>query len=268
MFYNMDVLMNSNMSYPTWEKISEMLGVANVAPKTFGVKPMRNENAPLYSVIKNDKVKTPCGIDIPILLEPEDHSNGRLIIILGESPLRSKKDLSDIMDPRNAPNNVILGTPYALHLGKIPPKCGVYWKIFNALLKEGYSLYITDIIKVWWKDKKLVPVQNVDIPIFNEELNALKERKPIIVAWGKKANNALMKNDKVLNEDILPLPHPSTQNRDSWKLKILEKAIFVKKDISYVRSFYKDRNAKTTDDTVAKIALDEILSFAGRNLKK
>ena len=51
-------------------------------------------------------------------------------------------------------------------------------------------------------------------------------------------------------------------------MKILQKAVFVKKDPSYATDYYENQEAPTTDDTVAKIALDEILSFAGRNLKK
>ena len=258
MFYYMEALKNSNMSYPTWEKISKMLGIANVDPKTFGVEPLRKGNDPFYSVIKNNKVETPCGVDIPILLEPSSNPNGRLIIILGESALRSENELNKI----TAPYDVILGTPYALHLSKTPPKCGVYWKIFNTLLEKGYSLYITDIIKVWWKDKKLVP-DNLDILIFEEEWKILKERKPVIVAWGKKAENALMKIEEVSNEVILPLPHPSTQSRDSWKLKIFEKAIF-DNNVQYARHFYKEPKAPTTEEIVENVALDEILSFAER----
>ena len=262
----MNALMKSNMSYPTWERISEMLGVANVDPKTFGDHPLRKENDPLYSVINSDIVQTPRGIDIPILLEPDANHNGPLIIILGESPLRSKKDLDAIKEP----HNVILGTPYALHLEKDPPKCGVYRKIFNALVEKGYSLYITDIIKVWWEGKKdnlLVP-DELDITIFKEEWKKIKGRKPVIVAWGKKAQNALKKIEEVSNEVILPLPHPSAQNRDSWKLKILEKAVFEKKDVLYATEYYDDQETPTTDEIVVKVALDEIRTFADRNFKK
>ena len=260
----MDALMNSNMSYPTWEEISKKLAVKYVDPKAFGDQPLRKDNDPLYSIINDNEVKSPCGIDIPILLEPKDRPDGPLIIILGESALRGEDELNKI----TAPNNVILGTPYALHLENGPSQCGVYWRIFNALLEEGYSLYITDIIKVWWKDKKLVPKKYLDIAILKYELKNYEGREPVIVAWGKKAQNALKKIDKIPNKDFLPLPHPSAQNRDSWKLKILEKAVFVKKDPSYATDYYENQEAPTTDDTVAKIALDEILSFAGRNLKK
>ena len=255
----MEALKNSNMSYPTWEKISEMLDIANVDPNTFCDKPLKKGNDPFYSVIKKNKVETPCGVDIPILLVPSSNSNGRLIIILGESALRSENELNKI----TAPYDVILGTPYALHLIETPPKCGVYWKIFNTLLEKGYSLYITDIIKVWWKDKKLVPDNNLDIPIFKEEWKILKERKPVIVAWGKKAENALMKIEEVSNEVILPLPHPSTQSRDSWKLKIFEKAIF-DNNVQYATQFYEEPKAPTTEKIVENVALDEILSFAER----
>ena len=259
----MDALLNSKISYPTWKEISKKLAVQYVDPyKEFGDKSLTKENDPIYYVINNNEVETPCGVDIPLLLKPNGESKG-LIVILGESPLRSPKDLNDIKASCNAHKNVILGTPYALHLSKTPPKCGVYRKIFNVLLKEGYSLYITDIVKVWWKNKKLVPTEDLDIPIFKMELDTFKDRKTFIVAWGKKAENALMKIEKVSNEVILPLPHPSTQSRDSWKLKIFEKAIF-DNNVQYAKQFYEEPKAPTTEKIVENVALYEILSFAER----
>lgn len=250
-------LKNSTMSYPTWEKISQMLAVENVAPKAWGGQ----GNAPLYSVIKKDGVETPCGIDIPILLEPHNKTKDQLIIILGESALRSKEELGKI----KAPNNVILGTPYAIHLQECPPKCSVYRKIFDAFLKEGYSLYITDIIKVWWEGKKLVPDDKLDIPIFKEELEIFEERNHIIVAWGKKSQDALQhRMNKKPDTDFLPLPHPGVNNWDSWKLRIFMKAVFNKK-LEYATNVYGKcsiGNEKKTDEgIVADEAVRSIIEY-------
>jgi len=251
----MEALKNSNMSYPTWEKISEMLGIANL-------EPLRKGNDPFYSVIKKNKVETPCGVDIPILLKPEPETDKPLIVILGESALRNKKELEDITN--DASNNVILGTPYAIHLEKCPPKCGVYRKIFDAILKKGYSIYLTDIIKVWWKDKELVPEENLDIKVFNMELNKLKEiyKDIVIVAWGKKPKDALQKKFNMIpNVDFLPLPHPGQKNWDAWKQRIFEKAVF-SKNLEYATNLYgKKPDGKDNKTTAEKVAIEAVKSI-------
>ena len=272
---SMDSLCNSKMSYPTWKEIKKLLGVQFDNPETFGDKPLTIDkgDASMYSNIKGDVIKeynekTPCGIDIPVLLEPEQKSAKPLIVILGESALRNKEELDTIKAPQNASKNVILGTPYAIHLKKCPPKCGVYRKIFDVILKKGYPIYITDIIKVWWKDKKLAPDEDLDIEVFNKELRKLKKinNNIIIVAWGKKAQKGLEKISKSPEVKVPPslsLPHPGVQNWDAWKLKILEKAVF-ENNIDYAKTFYENSKSPTTDETVVKVAIDEILSFASK----
>lgn len=251
-------LKNSTMSYPTWEMISKMLAVENVAPKAWGDQ----GNAPLYSVIKKDGVETPCGIDIPVLLKPEPETDKPLIVILGESALRSTKELEDIKKPQNAPSNVILGTPYAIHLKECPPKCGVYRKIFDAILEKGYPIYLTDIIKVWWKGKKgnmLVP-DALDIKIFEQELLQFKNK--IIVAWGEKPKDALQK--KFPDVEFLPLPHPGQKNWNAWKLRIFEKAVF-SGNLQYATNLYGKepygKDNKTTAEKVAGEAVRSIIEY-------
>lgn len=250
-------LKNSTMSYPTWEMISQMLAVENVAPKAWGDQ----GNAPLYSVIKKDGVETPCGIDIPILLEPNNKTKDQLIIILGESALRTDDEIEEIKQKPSF--NTILGTPYALHLKKCPPKCAVYRIIFDALLKEGYSLYITDIIKVWWKGKKgnmLVP-DDLDINIFEQELQQFKN--PIIVAWGETAQNGLEKVRKY-SKDVLPslsLPHPGQRNWNAWKLRIFEKAVFSKNPEYATRLYGEDPNGDKNKTTAEKVAGEAVQSI-------
>ena len=179
-----EVLEKARMEYPTWNEIKGLLGVTfKDLVKSFGGKPIEKENKPIYSnidvnIIKDFNAKTPCGIDIPVLLKPESETKQPLIVILGESALRSEAELKDIKDPKNPPSNVILGTPYAIHLEKCPPKCGVYRKIFDAILEKGYPIYLTDIIKIWWKGKKdslLVP-KDLDIVVFKNELDILKKK--------------------------------------------------------------------------------------------
>jgi hypothetical protein len=271
------VLKEARMEYPTWDEIKKLLGVQFDNPELFDNNPLSidKENASIYSnidgnIIKKYDEKTPCGIDIPVLLKPKSETDKPLIVILGESALRNKAELEGIKDPKNAPNNVILGTPYAIHLKECPPKCGVYRKIFDAILEKGYPIYITDIIKVWWKEKKLVPDKNLDITVFNMELKKLKDSYDdiIIVAWGKTAQNGLEKVRKDLEVEVPPsqvprslsLPHPGVQNWDAWKLKIFADAIY-NKGINYAKKYYENSETPTTDETVVKVAMEEILSF-------
>ena len=234
----MGALGASSMSYPTWDNIIlKKLKINKVDLTPFGTRPINSTNSSVYTTIKT-AVGTPCGIDVPILLKPNGKSKG-LIIILGESALRTDDEIEYITNETT--DNTILGTPYAIHLHKCPPKCTVYRNIFDALLQKGFSLYITDIIKVWWKGKTgklLVPV-DMDLDIFEQEFKQFKDKNPIIVAWGKKSQNALhrLKEKKGLDTDFLPLPHPGVNNWDSWKLRIFMKAVF-KGDLKYAIKVY------------------------------
>ena len=231
---DMSNLNDSKMTFPTWDIICKELEVDKADLTLFGVKPFTSNNTPVYTNIKRrTDVKTPFGIDVPILLEPNGESKG-LIIILGESALRTDDDIQKISQ---STYNTILGTPYAIHLQNYPPKCAVYRKIFDALLKEGYSLYITDIIKVWWKGKQLKP-DVPDINIFNQEWAHFMGEKTVLVAWGKKSQNALQQRlKKEPYTNYLPLPHPGVNNWDSWKLRIFMKAVF-NGDLEYATKVY------------------------------
>lgn len=275
-----NVLKEVSMEYPTWNEIKKLLGVTFEDPvNSFGGNPLsiNKKNASIYSnidgdIIKKYKESTPCGIDIPVLLKPKSETDKPLIVILGESALRNKKELEDITN--DASNNVILGTPYAIHLKECPPKCGVYRKIFDAILEKGYPIYLTDIIKIWWEGKKdslLVP-NGLDIVVFNKELNELKKKYEdiIIVAWGEKPKDALQKKFNMIpNVEFLPLPHPGQKNWNAWKLRIFEKAVF-SGDLLYATNFYGKKpygkDNKTTAEKVAGEAVKSIDDYINCNI--
>lgn len=266
-------LKNASMDYPTWNEIEGLLGVTfKDLVNSFGGKPIEKENKPIYSnidvnIIEKYEESTPCGIDIPVLLKPKPETNKPLIVILGESALRSEAELKDIKDPKNPPSNVILGTPYAIHLEKCPPKCGVYRKIFDAILEKGYPIYLTDIIKIWWKGKKdslLVP-KDLDIVVFKNELDILKKEinnNIIIVAWGEKPKDALQKKFNMIPDvEFLPLPHPGQKNWNAWKLRIFEKAVFSGK-LEYATNLYgKKPDGKDNKTTAEKVAIEAVKSI-------
>ena len=276
-----NVLKEVSMEYPTWNEIKGLLGVTFEDPvNSFGGNPLsiNKKNASIYSningnIIKQYKESTPCGIDIPVLLKPKSETYKPLIVILGESALRSKAELKDIKDPKNAPSNVILGTPYAIHLEKCPPKCGVYRKIFDEILEKGYPIYLTDIIKIWWEGKKdslLVP-NALDIDVFKKELDILKKERNnniIIVAWGEKPKDALQKKFTMNPDDeFLPLPHPGQKNWNAWKLRIFEKAVF-SKNLEYATRLYgEDPNGDENKTTAEKVAGEAVQSILNCNIR-
>ena len=258
------VLEAASREYPTWGCFKDIIDEAknkDFPSSNFDCQPIQCPNHPLVpvTVLNSDIVRGDfAGIDVPVLLKPTTNANGKTIVIVGESPLR------DTNDPNN-PKIVLLGTLYAVHqLFDAPSQCNVYKKIFSDLLNEGYSVYLTDIIKVWWEGKDLKAYAD-DKKIFEKEIQKILNNGKIgkdlfIVAWGNKAGGVLEKDYPFL----IKLLHPSQQNWNNWKLHIFEKAIYDKKDITYATSQYPQKDSKTNEVIVASEAIKEILE----NVKK
>ena len=135
------------------------------------------------------------GVDIPVLLSQENKESKGIIIILGESPLRTAND-------KNNDNNIVFGLPYAVHMVmKEPPQSTMYKGIYNELLSKGYSVYLTDIIKDWFAGREMHPSDD-DIKLFEKELAILQQSHPntkkSIVVFGKKAEGAI---DKIIKRN-------------------------------------------------------------------
>ena len=253
------VLEAASREYPTWGCFKDIIDEAknkDFPSSNFDCQPIQCPNHPLVpvTVLNSDIVRGDfAGIDVPVLLKPTTNANGKTIVIVGESPLR------DTNDPNN-PKIVLLGTPYAVHQKfDAPSQCNVYKKIFSDLLKEGYSVYLTDIIKVWWEGKDLKADAD-DKKIFEKEIQKILNNGKIgkdlfFVAWGNKAGGILEKDYPFL----IKLPHPSQQNWNNWKWHIFEKAIYDKKDINYATSKYPQKDSKTNEGIVASEAVIEIL---------
>ena len=258
------VLEAASREYPTWGCFKDIIDEAknkDFPSSNFDCQPIQCPNHPLVpvTVLNSDIVRGDfAGIDVPVLLKPTTNANGKTIVIVGESPLR------DTNNSKNQ-NKVLLGTPYAVHQKfDAPSQCNVYKKIFSDLLNKGYSVYLTDIIKVWWEGKDLKADAD-DKKIFEKEIQKIFNNGKIgkdlfIVAWGNKAGGILEKDYPFL----IKLPHPSQQNWNNWKLHIFEKAIYDKKDITYATSQYPQKDSKTNEVIVASEAIKEILE----NVKK
>lgn len=245
---------NISLSFPTWNDIkNELLIQDKTDPSAiFGNHPYKEPLTLPWEIKVGSLGIGPYGIDIPVLLEP-NKKNNKVIIIIGESALRKDGQL------QNKNMNIILGTPYALHMNKhLPKQCEVYKLIFDKLLEIGYSIYITDIIKVWEKGKKLA-YDGTDIKLLKNELDLIEKLypRPVIVTFGNKASSAL--RTLKINYIVICLKHPSRQNWNNWKLNIYEKAIYDKQDINYAKERYPDKKSKTTEVIVANEALAEIL---------
>lgn len=158
------------------------------------------------------------GIDLPVLIGNNQYP---VIFIIGESALRKNKNFVN--------NNLLIGTPFAVvgQLG-IPSQCDVYKKIFGKLLRKqisgkNYSLYITDVVKIWSDNQTIVGSweQNNSKNVIIDELNIIKP--DYIVTLGAKARDVVIKNNlNNLNGKIplIQLIHPSKQAWDNWKIEM------------------------------------------------
>ena len=253
------------MEYPTWGVISKDIKVLQDVKQIDPIEYLKLDKA----FEKDSNLKCVCnnphcqqdliGVDIPVLLSQKDKKSKGIIIILGESPLRTRND-------KDNNNNIIFGLPYAVHMDEDnPPQSRMYKNIFNALLTEGYSIYLTDIIKDWHADRDLDPSKD-DIKLFESELVILQNSHPntniSIVVFGKKAEGAINKISKRNATNfpkVIELPHPSKKNWTTWKLRIFEKAVYGK-GIDYAKKRYPKRSSSTSEEIVSNEVIDEILA--------
>ena len=245
---------NIKMEFPTWETIALKLGTFNTEinpSETYGDIPFNYniKDNPLLTC-KGTYDKDLVGIDIPVMLRQKNTDN--IIVILGQAPLRNNKD----KDPND---NIVFGTPYAVHLNKnYPSSCKVYKTIFDGLLNKNYSVYLTDIIKDWWKDRKWNPSEK-EVEILKTELELLQKKynpkNIIIVTFGEIAKDAINKLNLPYKQ--INLLHPSKANWHNWKIQIFEEALY-SNNINYALSKYPKRNSPTTEKIVAETALQFI----------
>ena len=248
------------MEYPTWGVISSKLKVLNqVNPinpvNVYGNTAFVMPSNPVCVCNNPHCQQNLIGVDIPVLLSQENKESKGIIIILGESPLRTIND-------KNNGNNIVFGLPYAVHMVmKEPPQSTMYKGIYNELLSKGYSVYLTDIIKDWWKGRKLDP-EVLDVSLFKEELQILQNKynlspdKITIVCFGKKAEKAI---NRINVGNFISLPHPSKLNWTTWKLRIFEKAVYGN-NINYAKMRYPNPSSRTNETIVSNEVIDEILA--------
>lgn len=134
------------------------------------------------------------GIDLPIWFNSQAAGRPN-IMLLGIDPLRNKRTFKEYN--ANEDNQVIIGTPYALHDNKM--RCGRtknYWE-FIENLSENNFVYVTDFYKTFFLVNNIPAVRSYD---FYKGSNVYSK-------------NLLQKEIEIVNPDlIITLGAESYQN--------------------------------------------------------
>ncbi|NJN74546.1 MAG: hypothetical protein HC799_18000 [Limnothrix sp. RL_2_0] len=151
-------------------------------------------------------------VDLPSILELDNGDiNKPTVVILGQDP-KNDHDFE----------NIIVGTPYALH----SKECRIkhtkrYFEMVFVLLSLGYRVYLTDIFKVWVCDPTR-PYSRCKLPRIDQEkfFHILKLEfqavKPVaLITWGNEAANSLSS----VNIEVphLKFLHPGGAANGAWK---------------------------------------------------
>jgi uracil-DNA glycosylase len=156
-------------------------------------------------------------VDLPSLMELNDGGNDKpTVAIISQDP----KNNSDH-------EQVVVGTPYGLHhkgSRKELRRTKLYFQMVQVLLKLGYRVYLTDLLKIWVcnPERRYVGIklpgadQQRFLQLIKPELDIVQ---PVaVITWGKVAGNAV--NQLQLSIKHLEFIHPSGAAGGAW-LKLL-----------------------------------------------
>lgn len=150
------------------------------------------------------------GIDIPVLIKGEK-SNGELIVLIAQDPLRKKSDYPSSVD---WDNDIVVSLPFGVHVDNVNP---VINGVVDRLLGEGYDVYITDCSKIYSARQK----KTSDAQLIADELAALsgQYKKMTCVALGNRAQETMAKVQKLFPVRTINMLHPSGSANGAWKKK-------------------------------------------------
>lgn len=180
---------------------------------------------------QDDWMQNECtGIDVPVLWSLNEGKREN-IILLAQDPLRdmdywgySKKNYSQKEEMQH---DVIVGTPYALHISQKTKhtlvgkkkkakryNVGVYRAIIEQLCEKGYNVYCTDIFKYYMLGIPNKNVTEFDVGVFINECKRVNPAK--IIAMGQKAQYAveelqIKSNMQIKSNRIISVPHPKAR---------------------------------------------------------
>ena len=179
---------------------------------------------------QDDWMQNECtGIDVPVLWSLNEGKREN-IILLAQDPLRdmdywdySQKNYSQ----KEMQHDVIVGTPYALHISQKTKQTlvgkkkkakrynvGVYRAIIEQLCEQGYNVYCTDIFKYYMLGIPNKNVTEFDVGVFINECKRVNPAK--IIAMGQKAQYAveelqIKSNMQIKSNRIISVPHPKAR---------------------------------------------------------
>lgn len=161
------------------------------------------------------------GIDVPVLWALNQGKGSKNIILLAQDPLRDNDYWDYSQEKMQHDINVIVGTPYALHISEETKQTlvgakkkvkrynvGVYRAIIEKLCEQGYNVYCTDIFKYYMREIPNKEVTEFDIGIFINECKRVNPAK--IIAMGKKAQEAVAEL-QIESNKIISVPHPKAR---------------------------------------------------------
>jgi hypothetical protein len=170
------------------------------------------------------------GVDLPVYIKNKTISNNECVIIIGEDPLRSKESSKE-----NIKHEIILSTPFAMHYSKYRDGKGkLYRDYIIYLLNEGYSVYLTDINKIWVKNlnKDTIKVKIPESLSYNFEKCLEKEidfcmrnnLKSTIITFGNIAKEHLDRLEISNKGNAINFPHPAAW-ASKWESELGNKNI-------------------------------------------
>jgi len=225
----------ATISYPTLNLIDNYFGVLPInsfsnaiignlyqnpnsqfSKKDIGNIPYLNSN-----IIPNPDI---IGIDLPVLIENKEKNSKEIVVILGQDPLRDKTDSKVISISPALPNEVIIGTPYAVHFPNTYKGVKLYHDIFDYILGK-YPVYLTDILKfhsnrnskndfnIYYKGSIKINALN----LLKEELKCLQDLGYVIkyaILFGGKTQALSTLFPPTCT--IIEFPHPARSANGKW----------------------------------------------------
>ena len=198
------------------------------------------------------------GIDFPYWFGKE--KSNKKIMIIGIDPMRDEKVFSKL--EANKSDDVIIGTPYAVHSKKIRSgRTKEYWEFIEALSEKNF-VYLTDIYKTFFytnetkKTRSYVHHRSINSEsardILKKEIDIINP--DIIITLGNETfikftlqklkspiTNAIKDNIVRLNEydnlPIIPMVHLSGSTYKKHKVKFLENNFACEIDKSFGLSY-------------------------------
>lgn len=176
------------------------------------------------NVISNPDI---IGIDLPVLIKDKDSKE--IVVILGQDPLRDKTDSKVNSINPTLPNDVIVGTPYAVHFPNTYKGVKLYHDIFDYILGQN-PVYLTDILKFHSNRKGNNNRTKNDFGTYykggikKDALNLLKEELEHLKKLGYTIKYAVLFGGKTQALStlfpstctIVNFPHPSGSANGKW----------------------------------------------------